>query len=129
MALTMYRAYGPLSTRSRSNMSNGPLHRTSYTPPGGTPDPRRSAPPDDIDVLRDLRKEFGDREVLKGINLVARRSETTVIIGGSGAGKTTLLRHIIGLERPDSGHIWVDGEDIVGMGDRELNRVRQKFGM
>jgi phospholipid/cholesterol/gamma-HCH transport system ATP-binding protein len=85
--------------------------------------------PDEIVVLQDVRKSFGDQEVLKGINLVARRRETTVIIGGSGAGKTTLLRLIVALERATSGHIFVDGEDITQLSDRELNRVRKKFGM
>jgi len=84
---------------------------------------------DDIVVLRDVRKTFGEQEVLKGIDLTARRNETTVIIGGSGAGKTTLLRHIVALEKPTSGEILIDGENIVGMSERELNRVRRKFGM
>jgi phospholipid/cholesterol/gamma-HCH transport system ATP-binding protein len=61
--------------------------------------------------------------------MIARANETTVIIGGSGAGKTTLLRHIVALERPTSGHIYIEGVDIVGLSERELNRVRQKFGM
>jgi phospholipid/cholesterol/gamma-HCH transport system ATP-binding protein len=85
--------------------------------------------PDDIVVLKEVRKSYGSQEVLKGIDLVARRNETTVIIGGSGAGKTTLLRLIVALERPTSGNILVDGEDIAAMRERDLNRVRQKFGM
>jgi phospholipid/cholesterol/gamma-HCH transport system ATP-binding protein len=84
---------------------------------------------EDIVVLMDVRKRFGDQEVLKGIDLVCRRNETTVIIGGSGAGKTTLLRHIVALEKPTSGKILIDGDDIVPMTERQLNRVRQKFGM
>ena len=86
-------------------------------------------PTDDIVVLKDVKKTFGDTEVLKGIDLVCRRNQTTCIVGGSGAGKTTLLRLIVALEKPSSGHIFIDGEDTVPMGDRELNRVRQKFGM
>ena len=84
---------------------------------------------DDIVVLKDVRKKYGDQEVLKGISLTARRNETTCVIGGSGAGKTTLLRHIVALEKPTSGEIFIDGENICGLGERELNRVRQKFGM
>jgi phospholipid/cholesterol/gamma-HCH transport system ATP-binding protein len=86
-------------------------------------------PTDDIVVLRDVRKRFGDTEVLKGIDLVCRRNETTCIVGGSGAGKTTLLRLIVALEKPTSGQIFIDGEDIAPMSERQLNRVRQKFGM
>ena len=85
--------------------------------------------PDDIVVLRNVKKVFNEQEVLKGIDLIAKRKETVVIIGGSGAGKTTLLRLIVALDRPTSGQILVDGEDTSGMSDRELNRVRMKFGM
>ena len=84
---------------------------------------------DEVVVLRDVRKSFGETEVLKGIDLVAKRNETTVIIGGSGAGKTTLLRHIVALEKPTSGEIWIAGENIAGLGERDLNRVRKKLGM
>ncbi len=86
-------------------------------------------PKDDIVVLRDVRKSFGEQEVLRGIDLIAKRGETTVIIGGSGAGKTTLLRLIVALERATSGEIWIDGEEITRLSERELNRVRRKFGV
>lgn len=84
---------------------------------------------DDIVVLENVKKEFNGQEVLKGIDLVARRKETTVIIGGSGAGKTTLLRLIVALDRPTSGQILVEGEDISKLPERDLNRIRKKFGM
>ena len=84
---------------------------------------------DAIVELRHVKKVFGEQIVLKDVNFVARRNETTVIIGGSGAGKTTLLRLIVALEQPTSGDILVDGENIVGLSERELNRVRRKFGM
>ncbi len=80
-------------------------------------------------VLRDLRKRYGDQEVLKGIDLVAKKNETTVLIGGSGAGKTTLLRCIVALEKPTSGEVWIAGEEISKLGEKDLNRVRMKFGM
>jgi phospholipid/cholesterol/gamma-HCH transport system ATP-binding protein len=93
----------------------------------GTPEASRAT--EDMVVLKDIRKSYGKAEVLKGIDLVAKRGETTVIIGGSGAGKTTLLRLIVALEQPTSGELRIDGENIVGLGERALNKVRQKFGM
>jgi phospholipid/cholesterol/gamma-HCH transport system ATP-binding protein len=86
-------------------------------------------PTDDIVVLKDVRKRFGDTEVLKGIDLVCRRNETTCVVGGSGAGKTTLLRLVVALDKPTSGQILIDGEDIVPLRESQLNHVRQKFGM
>jgi len=80
-------------------------------------------------VLEDVHKSFGDFEAIKGVDITCRRKETTCIVGGSGAGKTTLLRLIVALDKPTSGHIYIDGEDIVPMGERDLNRVRRKFGM
>jgi phospholipid/cholesterol/gamma-HCH transport system ATP-binding protein len=89
---------------------------------------RTFAHPEHI-VVEHISKRFGQKDVLKDINLVVPRGQTTVILGGSGAGKTTLLRLLIALDRPTSGHIHVDGEDITVLGDVELNRVRRKFGM
>jgi phospholipid/cholesterol/gamma-HCH transport system ATP-binding protein len=89
-----------------------------------------SVPPaDQRVVLRDVKKSFGANEVIKGIDFVCHANETTVIIGGSGAGKTTLLRMIVALEQPTSGEIWIDGENLVGRRERDLNRIRQKLGM
>lgn len=113
-------------------------HRDAHGPPPPASDERLAragaagldAPmPDEIVVLRDVRKSFGEHEILKGINLTARRRETTVIIGGSGAGKTTLLRLIVALDRVTSGRVFVDGEDVTRLPERELNRIRKKFGM
>ncbi len=113
-------------------------HRDAREPPppetprrNGVRDALPPRPPgaDEIVVLRDVKKTFGDQEVLKGISLVARKRETTVIIGGSGAGKTTLLRLIVALERATSGNIFIDREDVTDLPERELNRVRKKFGM
>jgi phospholipid/cholesterol/gamma-HCH transport system ATP-binding protein len=76
-----------------------------------------------------LVKRYGDNAVLRGIDLDCQPGETNVIIGGSGAGKTTLLRLLIGLEKPTSGRVEVDGEDIAPLNEFQLNRVRLKFGM
>ncbi len=77
----------------------------------------------------DLRKSFGYEKILKGVNLKIRRGETIVIIGCSGCGKTVLLRHIIGLVKPDSGILEIDGIDIAKISDNEINKIRRKFGM
>jgi phospholipid/cholesterol/gamma-HCH transport system ATP-binding protein len=86
-------------------------------------------PPEDHILVDDVKKSFGETPVIRGITMHLRRRETAVIIGGSGAGKTTLLRMLIGLEKPSSGHIWVEGEDIGRLDEYQMNRVRQKFGM
>lgn len=80
-------------------------------------------------ILDDVRKSFGKHEVLRGISMTIQRGETAVIIGGSGAGKTTLLRILIGLEKPTTGKVLVDGEDIAPMNTVQLNKFRRKFGM
>jgi phospholipid/cholesterol/gamma-HCH transport system ATP-binding protein len=86
-------------------------------------------PSEDHILVDNVKKSFGSTQVLKGITMHLRRRETAVIIGGSGAGKTTLLRMLIGLEKPTTGHIWVEGEDICLLNEDQMNRVRQKFGM
>ena len=77
----------------------------------------------------DLHKSFGDTEVLKGINLNVPVGSTLVILGGSGSGKTVLMKHMIGLLKPNSGKVIVEGEDIVPFGAEELEQLRKKFGM
>lgn len=76
-----------------------------------------------------LQKSFGETKVLNDVNMSVGRGHIAVIIGGSGAGKTTLLRILIGLERPTSGSVEVNGQDIAKLSDRELNVMRRKFGM
>ncbi len=80
-------------------------------------------------IIKDLKKSFGPNEVLKGISMTVHRGETAVIIGGSGAGKTTLLRILMGLERPTSGQILIEGTDMAALNDRQLNTFRRKLGM
>ncbi len=79
--------------------------------------------------LVEINKSFGQQKVLNGLNLDIEDGQTTVIIGGSGGGKSVLLKHIIGLLRPDSGQVIVDGVDVTSLDDRDLNEVRKKFGM
>ena len=77
--------------------------------------------------IENLRKSFGDVEVLKGINLTIKEKEVVVIIGPSGSGKSTLLRCMNYLEEPTSGEVSVDG--IVLDGEANLNQVREEVGM
>src|SRR5215470_11021454 len=80
-------------------------------------------------TLRDLRVNYGEREILHGINLEVMRGETLVILGGSGSGKSTLLRALVGLERPASGEIWLKGKNLATIPDAEMNEIRKKIGM
>jgi phospholipid/cholesterol/gamma-HCH transport system ATP-binding protein len=79
--------------------------------------------------LRGVRKSFDSKVVLDGCDLTVRKGESMVIIGGSGTGKSVLLKHMIGLLRPDSGTVEVDGVDINKLGRQELTRFRRRFGM
>ena len=79
--------------------------------------------------LRGIRKSFGQKLVLDGCDLVVHEGESVVIIGGSGTGKSVLLKHVIGLLRPDSGTVEVDGVDINALNRREITRFRRRFGM
>jgi len=78
--------------------------------------------------IKNLVKSFGKKQVLKGVNLNIERGKTTVIIGASGCGKSVLLKLIIGLLKPDSGEVFIDGEEITKMNEKEIYRVRNKFG-
>ena len=78
---------------------------------------------------RQLKKSFGPQCVLDGVDLRVEKGESVVIIGRSGGGKSILLKHLIGLLRPDEGDVIIDGESIAGMNERQLLKVRRKFGM
>ncbi len=79
--------------------------------------------------VRHLAKSFGRHPVLADVNFRIERGESVVIIGRSGGGKSVLLKHLIGLLKPDQGQVFIEGEDIVPMNERQLLRVRRKFGM
>ncbi len=79
--------------------------------------------------MENVNKSFGRQIVLDNLNLEIPKGKITAVIGPSGEGKSVLLKHMIGLLRPDSGRILVDGEDITVMRRSQLNRVREKFGM
>ena len=79
--------------------------------------------------LTEVVKRFGDKTVLDGVNLSIEPGESVAIIGGSGTGKSVTLKCILGLLRPDSGSVTVDGEEVVGARARDIGRIRTKFGM
>lgn len=79
--------------------------------------------------VRNLQKSFGAQRVLEDVNLRIEKGESVVIIGRSGGGKSVLLKHLIGLLMPDAGEVLIDGQNIVGMNERQLLPVRHNFGM
>jgi len=79
--------------------------------------------------VRGLKKRLGNKQVLDGLDLDVEQGETVVVLGPSGTGKSVLLKHMIGLMQPDAGSLRVAGEEIVGMDEPGLDRVRLKFGM
>ena len=79
--------------------------------------------------VTDLLTHYGDRVILKGISFGIPRGKTTVILGGSGCGKSTLLKHLIGLLKPTSGNILINGKDTTLMTEDEFNEVRKRMGI
>jgi phospholipid/cholesterol/gamma-HCH transport system ATP-binding protein len=79
--------------------------------------------------LAGVRKRFGDKHVLRGIDLNLARGESLVVIGGSGTGKSVMLKCILGIMSPDAGRIEIDGDDVVRMNGRERARLMKHVGM
>lgn len=79
--------------------------------------------------FRDVHLSFDDKQILNGISFTVKRGETKIILGRSGGGKSTTIRLLLGLLKPDSGQILVDGEDITHYSEPEMMQVRQKMGM
>ena len=79
-------------------------------------------------LIRDLKKAFGDKEVLKDISLELDKGENLVVLGRSGSGKSVLIQCIVGLLKPDGGSVKVFGEDVAGMSDKQLKDLRIRIG-
>ncbi len=79
--------------------------------------------------VRGLHKTLGEQHVLRGIDLTVRRGETMVVVGRSGEGKSVLLKHLVGLMEPDQGSICVDGDEIVGLKERQMSPIRRRMGV
>src|SRR5467141_2474954 len=100
------------------------------------PSPKPSAKPHLIPsnsspmiAVRSLAKRIGQQEILRGVDLEVATGETLAIIGRSGGGKSVLLKHLVGLMTPDAGEIWIDGQNIIGLNERQLGAIRTKLGM
>jgi phospholipid/cholesterol/gamma-HCH transport system ATP-binding protein len=109
---------------------NDPTTQIATLPPSAVATGEgKGAGPDLALRVVDIRKTFGNREVLKGVSVDIPRGSILVVLGGSGMGKSVLMKHMIGLLKPDSGAVIVDGQDITRLKALELKKVRSKFGM
>jgi phospholipid/cholesterol/gamma-HCH transport system ATP-binding protein len=79
--------------------------------------------------FKEVSLAFGDRVILDQVSFAVRYGESKVVMGGSGTGKSTLLRLVLGLLKPDSGRIYIDGEDITDYNEEQMMGVRRKIGM
>ena len=98
----------------------------------GLPRTTTSTPPvaqSPVIELIDVYKSFGDKQVLRGVNLQILPKQITVLLGASGSGKSVIAKHVMGLLKPDRGQIIVFGTDIVPLSERELLEVRRRFGL
>src|SRR6266481_7007158 len=100
-----------------------PSPKPSIKPPLAS---SRSSP---MIAVRALTKKIGQQEILRGVDLEVATGETLAIIGRSGGGKSVLLKHLVGLMTPDAGEIWIDGQNIIGMNERQLGAIRTKLGI
>ena len=80
-------------------------------------------------AVRALAKKIGQQEILRCVDLEVRTGETLAIIGRSGGGKSVLLKHLVGLMEPDAGEIWIEGQNIIGLNERQLGTIRKKVGI
>ncbi len=78
--------------------------------------------------IENLHKSFGEKVVHRGVSFKLQEGEILALFGGSGTGKSVILRSIIGLEKPDEGHIWFDGEDVATFRERDMVEIRKKIG-
>ncbi len=96
--------------------------RSALEPPEATRDPVHIR-------VRELHKSYGPHHVLKGLDVELLRARVNMVIGPSGSGKSVLMRQVTRLERPDAGHILLDGEDLAPLRGRTLAEARRRFGM
>ena len=79
--------------------------------------------------LENVKKSFGSKEVLKGVDLEVQKGESLVVLGGSGSGKSVMLKNALGLMTPTDGTIWFDGQDVTNATGRTREKMRARIGM
>src|SRR5579884_3985949 len=102
--------------------------RHDASPSGGTRSPQVQSD-DAIISIRGVTKSFGSHTVLRDVTFDVPRGKTTAIMGPSGTGKSVMLKVIIGLLKPEEGQIYVEGEPMVGVREKDVFRIRRKFGV
>src|SRR5437773_5395446 len=80
-------------------------------------------------AVRSLAQKIGQQEILRGVDLEVATGETLAIIGRSGGGKSVLLKNLVGLMAPHAGALWIDGQNIIAMNERQLGTIRKKVGI
>ncbi|MFL6516021.1 MAG: ABC transporter ATP-binding protein [Chthoniobacterales bacterium] len=101
------------------DLAASPTATTTSPQPNGAP----------MIAVRALVKGIGHQEILRGVDLEVGHGETLAIIGRSGGGKSVLLKNLIGLMQPDAGEILIEGQNIIGLNERQLGAIRQKIGI
>lgn len=110
-----------------SDLSSGPISGDAAESTFAEIDSKDRATP--AIEFRDVYLSFDDRTVLKGLSFRVMKGETKIILGGSGGGKSTIIKLVLGLLKPDSGRVFVDGEDITDYDEVQMMSVRKKIGM
>ncbi len=123
-----------LSTEKEEVIKEEPVGENAFTDEDLEPSSLEDATNEPARVVpaiefRDVHLSFDDKKILNGVSFTVRRGETKIILGRSGGGKSTTIRLVLGLLKPDSGQILVDGEDITNYSEQEMMAVRQKMGM
>ncbi len=121
---------GQAPTGDRIEAGDDEATTKGQAPKAGQSEADKLAASEEPDVeLVGVTKKFGDKDVLRGIDLAIYPKRTTVLIGASGSGKSVIIKHVMGLFKPTTGEIKVFGKDIVPLGDDEMNAVRSRFGL
>src|SRR6266545_2584041 len=120
----------PMSDLVTSSVPSGPPPKTAAaTTPAAATTSSQDRQVGSMIAVRGLVKRIGQQDILCGVDLDVTRGETLAIIGRSGGGKSVLLKHLVGLMKPNAGQIWVEGQNIIALNERQLAMIRPKIGI